>query len=148
MMKLVVSTVMVSAFALGAGTPAVATEPIELTEVQMDTITAGQVIPDLTVIAISRGGDGGVGGDGGTGGAAGSGGGDGGGGSGGDGGGTGTGGSGEGGDGGDGGTSTGGSGGTGGTGGPGGPSVATAVGTLVVLPACVGVCAPSLIAGR
>jgi hypothetical protein len=144
MLKLVTTTLVVSAFALGTGVPAaVAIEPIHLTVGQMDTITAGRVVSTSTansVIARAIGGDGGDGGDGGGGGVADSTGGPGGGGAGGGGGATGAGGSGTGGAGGAGGTAIGGLGGLGGPGGPGGTAVATAVGVLVLLPSCVGVC--------
>jgi hypothetical protein len=144
MVKLVTTTLLVSAFALGAvNSTAVAMGPIQLTVDQMDAITAGQVDPTTTmdsVIATAIGGDGGDGGDGGTGGAADAAGGAGGGGAGGGGGAAGAGGSGTGGAGGDGGIAIGGLGGSGGPGGPGGAAVATAVGIAVVLPSCVGVC--------
>jgi hypothetical protein len=133
---------LVCTLALGVVTSAaIAEEPIQLTEGQMDAVTAGQVTQ--TVIARAIGGAGGAGGSGGTGGAGNAGGGAGGAGAGGGGGGggnAGSGGAGQGGSGGSGGVATGGFGGSGGSGGPGGPGIATAVGVLVVLPPCVGVC--------
>jgi hypothetical protein len=139
--KVIVRTLLVSGLALGTLTStAIAKEPIRLTDVQMDTVTAGQVAPSLNVTATATGGAGGAGGAGGPGGAGGSifdsaSGGAGG-----------TGGlGGGGGPGGGGGTiadsANGGPGGTGGPGGPGGPAIATAVGVSVKLPSCVGICA-------
>jgi hypothetical protein len=130
MVKLMLGALVVSGLALGAVTStAIGQEPIQLTEFQMDAVTAGQVIPTSTSISISRlpGGAGGAGGGGGSGGAA-----EAGGGSGGTGGDTGGGG----GAGGAGGIAIGGLGGPGGPGGPGGVSIAASV----VLPSCVGLC--------
>jgi hypothetical protein len=129
--KVMVRTLLVSGLTLGNLTSAaIAEEPIRLTDVQMDAVTAGQINATLEVVAIATGGAGGFGGAGGgiidtaTGG---------GGGAGGDGGG-------------------GGSGGriidsaNGGAGGAGGFAIATAIGVLIVteitFPSCVGLCAP------
>jgi hypothetical protein len=150
--KVMVRTLLVSGLTLGNLTSAaIAEEPIRLTDVQMDAVTAGQINATLEVVAIATGGAGGFGGagggiidtasggHGGAGGFGGAGGGiidtatGGGGGAGGDGGG-------------------GGSGGriidsaNGGAGGAGGFAIATAIGVLIVteitFPSCVGLCAP------
>ena len=60
MKKVMVRTLLVSGLALGTLTSAaIAKEPVRLSDVQMDTVTAGQVAPPLKVVAIATGGAGG-----------------------------------------------------------------------------------------
>jgi hypothetical protein len=130
MVKLMLGALVVSGLSLGAMiSAAIGQEAIQLTEIEMDTITAGHFTVTTTAIAVAIAGDGGAGGTGGEGGGA-----EAGGGAGGTGGATVAGAIGEGGAGGAGGMAIGGLGGLGGSGGGGGDAHAKAVAVSIVRP--------------